>query len=88
MNEEQVAEITRLQEELASAKASHLGSGCNWCLIMLRYKNQCFSAFSVFDRPDSQSSFYRFLFNDANKIEDVSYSSIAQLSLKDLGVHL
>jgi hypothetical protein len=29
MNEEQVAEITRLQEELASAKASHLGSGCN-----------------------------------------------------------
>ncbi|ELU12542.1 hypothetical protein CAPTEDRAFT_156898 [Capitella teleta] len=26
---------------------------------------------TVFDRPDSQSSFYRFLFNDASRIEDV-----------------
>ena len=27
---------------------------------------------AVFDRPESQSSFYRFLFNDASRLEDVS----------------
>ena len=33
MNDEQSAEIARLQEELASAKASQLGSGCKGILL-------------------------------------------------------
>ena len=27
---------------------------------------------SVLERPDSQNSFYRFIFNEASKLEDVS----------------
>lgn len=76
--EEQSTEIARLQAELSSARAP-LGSGCESPQPLTSPSGVPLTfiphSLAVFDRPDSQSSFYRFLFNDAAKLEDVSGDS-------------